>query len=85
MDWTEKCATCAKSGHLINQGIYFACFNDKCEYEPLPKQEFYTTSTYGTASFVDNEIISYEEVEGPEFEYQMEATQIEQETPDNLG
>ena len=84
MDWTEKCATCAKSGHLINQGIYFACFDDKCEYEPLPKSEFYITSTYSTASFVDNEIISYEEVEGPEFEYQMEATQIEQETPDNL-
>lgn len=84
MDWTEKCATCAKSGHLINQGIYFACFDDKCEYEPLPKQEFYTASTYGIANFVDDEIVSYEKVEGPTIEYQMEATQIEQETPDNL-
>lgn len=60
MDWTEKCASCAKSGHLINQGIYFACFNDKCEYEPLT-QVCCATSTIGIATFIDNEIISYEE------------------------
>lgn len=47
MDWTEKCNDCAKSGHLINQGIKFACFDSECHYEPINYQEGYTVSTSG--------------------------------------
>ena len=66
MDWTEKCATCAKSGHLINQGIYFACFDDKCEYESLPEQEFYTASASSIINYNDeDEVVSYEETTAP--------------------
>ena len=47
MDWTEKCNDCAKSGHLINQGIKFDCFHSECHYEPINYQEGYTVSTSG--------------------------------------
>ena len=45
MNWTEKCNDCAKSGHLINQGIKFACFDSECHYEPIEiPEESVTTS-----------------------------------------
>ena len=64
MDWTDKCDTCAKSGHLINQGIKFACFEDTCEYEPIKIKwdDSVCTSTSGILTLdKDNVAISYEE------------------------
>ena len=64
MDWADKCDTCAKSGQLINQGIKFACFDDKCEYEPIKAQwdDVVTTSTSGILTLDENNVaISYEE------------------------
>ena len=64
MDWTDKCDTCAKSGQLINQGIKFACFDDKCEYEPIKAQwdDIVTTSTSGILTLDENNVaISCEE------------------------
>ena len=73
MDYTEKCKTCAKSGHLINQGIYFACFDDECNYEPLPKTKDYTANTFTTPILGNKE----GEVKTP-----IEAILIEEETPE---
>ena len=45
MDWTDKCSTCQKSGALINQGYFFACFDDECIYTPIDiPEESATTS-----------------------------------------
>ena len=49
MDWTEKCTHCAKSNHNVNDGRSFACFENKCEYEPFEIGETYcvgNTFTY---------------------------------------
>lgn len=73
MDYTEKCKTCAKSGHLINQGIYFACFDDECHYEPLPKTKDYTANTFATPVLGDEE----REIKPP-----IEVNLIEEETPE---
>lgn len=42
MDWTDKCSTCQKSGALINQGYFFACFDDECNYTPIEIPQNYT-------------------------------------------
>ena len=45
MDWTNKCSTCQKSGALINQCYFFACFDDECNYTLIDiPEESATTS-----------------------------------------
>lgn len=85
MDWTEKCNGCAKSGHLINQGIKFACFDSECHYEPIQWQDYKAYSTSGIATFNDEGgIIEYSVTEGQVIiDYQPEVENYEQETPEN--
>ena len=86
MDWTEKCNNCAKSGHLINQGIKFACFDSECNYEPIQRQNYKTYSTSGIVTFNDeDEIIDCSVVEGQMvIDYQSEVENHEQETPEDI-
>ena len=64
MDWAEKCHTCAKHGHLINQGIEFY-LEEECNYEPIQWQDYKTYSTSGIVAFNDEgELTEYYVVEG---------------------
>lgn len=84
MDWTEKCGSCAKHGHLINQGIEF-CLEEECNYEPIQWQDYKAYLTSGIATFNDEgEIIEYSVAEGQVIiDYQPEVENHEQETPEN--
>lgn len=64
MDWTEKCCTCVKHGHLINQGIEFY-LEEECNYESIQWQDYKTCSTSKIVTFNDeDEIIDCSMVEG---------------------
>lgn len=81
MDWIEKCGSCAKHGHLINQGIEF-CLEEECNYEPIQWQDYETYSTSGIVAFDDQgELIDYSVVEGQMvIDYPVEVEQYEQTT-----